>query len=91
MTFKHLIYKLGATPQRSSRLFFTGLIAFALGLAGVYMSVNFLETYALIVKWLSLAIMLISFVVAMTGYVGILANRFAQVINLSEPGGGKDK
>ncbi|MBC3765929.1 hypothetical protein [Neptunicella marina] len=91
MTFKHLIYKLGAAPQRSSRLFFTGLIAFVVGLVGVYVSVNFMQTYAVILKWLSLAIMLISFVVAMTGYVGILANRFAQVINLSEPRGGRDK
>ncbi|AWB68996.1 hypothetical protein C2869_11335 [Saccharobesus litoralis] len=70
------MYQLGANPQRSAQFFWRGFVAF--------WPCAFLIAYGAVNEniWFYLGITLLipAFICAIYGYIGMLANRFAQVI-----------
>lgn len=60
---------------KSWQRFKLGLVLFAIG-AGLLLSV---ATFALWLYWLSLAVLLSGFAIAMLGYAGIFLQRFSRV------------
>ncbi|MEO2267754.1 hypothetical protein [Pseudoalteromonas pernae] len=78
--FKSLVYRLGSEPKLSLKRFFTGLGLFAIAVALI------LGGYAY-QPWLQipgLAVLAVALFFAAWGYLGIFANRFAQVIAVTD-------
>ena len=74
------IYRLGSQPQRSVRLFFSGLGLFALGVAGFW---AYWQGFGWL-RWPAWLLLISGFILAGRGYIGIFANRFSQVLRHSE-------
>ena len=75
------IYKLGSNPQRSMRSFFLGLLLAAL--SGSFIALGYYREH-----WyqiIGLAIAIPAILLMAYGYIGIFANRFAQVIKPRKP------
>ncbi len=73
---KKIIFKLGANPKRSLRLFIIGLIGFWPSAILVWFSAN----WGVLWFYLSIALLAPFFFCAIYGYLGLFSNRFAQVI-----------
>lgn len=73
---RQLIYKIGANPKRSARIFFVGLLINAIAAAFIALGYYHQHWYQMI----GLGIAVPGVLVMAYGYLGILANRFAQVI-----------
>ncbi|WP_018691354.1 hypothetical protein [Algicola sagamiensis] len=78
---KPLIYRLGANPKRSLKVFLIGLLLFAVG-AGAIVYGYFHEAYW---QLLGLILLVPAIGLAAIGYLGIFANRFAQVMKRVPP------
>ena len=77
---KPLIYRLGSHPRRSLRAFLTGVALFAAGLGLLYLDQRQ-------PGWLAntgIVFIALGLLTAAVGYVGIFANRFAQVLDRAE-------
>lgn len=82
MWLHNLIYRLGSRPKHSWAWFLRGLGLFLLGaLLLLTQQLPWLDI-------LALGLILLGFVLAVRGYIGIFANRFAQVLNRAGRGGG---
>ena len=75
--FKLFVRKFGADPQRNWRRFIIGLLIFISGLSGLLLHTLSQSTWLDI---LCIIIMLIGFVYAMYGYLGIFASRFNRLL-----------
>ncbi|BBN82815.1 hypothetical protein PA25_28000 [Pseudoalteromonas sp. A25] len=78
---KQLVYKLGQHPKLSLKRFFIGLGLFALAVGAI----SYGYYYQPIVQLLGLALLVPAVFFALWGYIGIFANRFAQVIVAMSP------
>lgn len=78
--FKPFIYRLGAKPKQSLKWFLRGLALFALA-AGLIMCGYF---YYPLLQVAGLVLLAIAIPLAAWGYLGIFANRFAQVISVTD-------
>lgn len=79
--FAALIYRLGSEPKRSLKRFLIGLGLFTLAVAFIALG-YFYQPWWQIPGLLLLAVALFF---AIWGYLGIFANRFAQVIAATHP------
>ncbi|WP_265617750.1 hypothetical protein [Alteromonas aquimaris] len=61
--------------SKSWHRFKWGLLVFALGASGML----FADAQSIITLWVSVAIMLMGFALAMSGYIGIFLNRFTRL------------
>lgn len=77
---KQLVYRAGSHPQRSLKAFFAGIGLFVAGLAGLYANQDPQSWLAR----LAVVSICIGVPVAAYGYVGIFANRWAQILNRAE-------
>lgn len=71
-----LLYKLGGNPKRSVKLFVTGLLLAAV--SGGFIALGYYREHWYQIIGLALAFP--ALLIMTYGYIGILANRFAQVI-----------
>ncbi|MDP5213248.1 hypothetical protein ORJ66_09370 [Pseudoalteromonas tunicata] len=81
MNLKQLIYRLGSAPKLSLNRFLTGLALFAISAAFIisgYLYHHLLQIPGLIILPFALFF-------AIYGYLGLFANRFAQVISINDP------
>ena len=81
MNFKQIIYRLGSTPKLSLNRFLIGLALFAVS-AALIVSGYF---YHHLLQIPGLAILPLALFFAIYGYLGLFANRFAQVISINDP------
>jgi hypothetical protein len=75
--FREWIYRLGSEPKRSIKRFFSGLALFIVGAAGFAIE----HQFGAWSKVVSLLFLIPGFLLACWGWLGIFANRFAQVLN----------
>jgi cytochrome b len=73
---KAIIYKLGSDAKHSLRLFFIGLGLFTV--AGGFIALGYYQVHWYQIIGLVIAIPALFFMI--WGYIGILANRFSQII-----------
>lgn len=73
---RNFIYKLGSNPKRSVKFFVVGLLLAAL--AGGFIALGYYRQHWYQIAGLIIALPAIGLMAY--GYIGILANRFAQVI-----------
>ncbi len=76
MTVRNLIYKLGSNPKRSVKYFIAGLLLCCV--AGGFIALGYYHHH--LYQVIGLAIALPAILIMAYGYLGIFANRFAQVI-----------
>ncbi|MDN4502987.1 hypothetical protein QX776_11290 [Alteromonadaceae bacterium BrNp21-10] len=81
MWLRRIIFHLGGNPHRSWRYFIVGALLFSLG---IYILL-YLNSSLLWLQYLGLGLLGSGLIVAIKGYVGIFANRFAQVLNRAKP------
>jgi len=77
---KIAIYRLAKYPQQSLRVFFVGILMFAMGLGALWLNQqhdNWLAQVGVVTICLGLLI-------SACGWVGIFAHRLAQIINRAE-------
>lgn len=75
--FKRFVIKFGADPHGSWRRFIIGLLIFISGLSGLLLHTLSQSAWLDI---LCIIIMLVGFVYAMYGYLGIFASRFNRLL-----------
>jgi hypothetical protein len=75
--FREWIYRLGSEPKQSIKRFFIGLAVFLVGAVGFAVE-HSLGDWS---KALFLCFLMPGFILACWGWLGIFANRFAQVLN----------
>jgi hypothetical protein len=76
MALRDIIYTAGQKPALSWSRFKHGLLIFALGTVILLASQHFSE----LLYWPGFFVVVVGFIVAMRGYWGLFANRFAQLI-----------
>lgn len=76
MALRDILYAAGQKPALSWSRFRNGLLTFAFGVAVLVAS----ERYFPVLYWPGFFIVVIGFIVAMRGYWGLFANRFARLI-----------
>ncbi|WP_416306837.1 hypothetical protein [Neptunicella sp. SCSIO 80796] len=81
MWIRNLVYRAGANPRKSWRLFIIGLGIFALGVLFILFGAQ--QYYLLQIP--GLVLLLTGFLIAAWGYFGIFANRFSQLLNRVKP------
>ncbi len=74
---KRIIYKWGSQPKRSLKFFLAGLGGFAL--AALLIGIGYYYHFSFQIAGILIGIP--AFLVAIYGYVGLFANRFAQVLD----------
>ncbi|KMT66172.1 hypothetical protein [Catenovulum maritimum] len=74
------IIRLGSEPDKSWRRFFIGLVAFWIAAGLTWFSVD----YQVFWFYLSIILLIPSFLYAVYGYIGIFSNRFGRLIEQSE-------
>ncbi len=78
---KPLIYRLGSNPKLSLTRFFRGLALFVL--AVIFIAIGYYGPA--LFQLIGLAILAVALFFAGWGYLGIFANRFAQVLERASP------
>ncbi|WP_438865540.1 hypothetical protein [Neptunicella sp.] len=86
MSIRNFIYRAGANPHKSWRLFIIGLVIFAVGVLLILVGTE--RYYVLQVP--GLVLLIPGFIVAVWGYIGLFANRFSQVLNRVTPPSSED-
>lgn len=77
---KSFIYRFGSNDKRSLRWFLAGLLLFVI--AGAFIALGYYDQYWW--QMVGLVIAVPAVLVTLYGYLGILANRFAQVLQKFE-------
>lgn len=81
MMFKQVIYRLGQQPKLSLKRFFIGLGLFCIAVG----TIGYGYYYQPIVQLIGLILLVPALFFALWGYLGIFANRFAQIIVIISP------
>ncbi|MFY8273814.1 hypothetical protein AAEU32_06775 [Pseudoalteromonas sp. SSDWG2] len=78
--FKALVYRLGSQPKLSLKRFFIGIGLFAVAVALIYIGYRYEPLWQIP----GLVVLAPALFFAIWGYIGIFANRFAQVISVTD-------
>lgn len=76
MALRDIIYAAGQQPALSWSRFKNGLLIFALGLGILFAS----QRYLPLLYWPGFVVVIVGFIIAMQGYWGLFANRFARLL-----------